>query len=122
MMRRPPRSTRTDTLFPYTTLFRSAVHPGPVQIGEAAQQALAASAAPRERLRPRVIVPDMRLPIVPHAPRVRRMVEIAIRQHVLRRIHPELEERAAGAGPAVILFFAIQIGRASCREDGCQYV
>src|SRR3546814_5168804 len=23
MIRRPPRSTRTDTLFPYTTLFRS---------------------------------------------------------------------------------------------------
>src|SRR3546814_18418555 len=30
MIRRPPRSTRTDTLFPYTTLFRS--H----RIGEAA--------------------------------------------------------------------------------------
>src|SRR3546814_4404348 len=36
MIRRPPRSTRTDTLFPYTTLFRSklgfytvmGVHPG----------------------------------------------------------------------------------------------
>src|SRR3546814_12471109 len=32
MKRRPPRSTRTDTLFPYTTLFRSAAiqdaHPG----------------------------------------------------------------------------------------------
>src|SRR3546814_11267194 len=25
MIRRPPRSTRTDTLFPYTTLFRSSV-------------------------------------------------------------------------------------------------
>src|SRR3546814_20619236 len=25
MIRRPPRSTRTDTLFPYTTLFRSEV-------------------------------------------------------------------------------------------------
>src|SRR3546814_16542865 len=25
MIRRPPRSTRSDTLFPYTTLFRSAV-------------------------------------------------------------------------------------------------
>src|SRR3546814_6992359 len=25
MRRRPPRSTRTDTLFPYTTLFRSAI-------------------------------------------------------------------------------------------------
>src|SRR3546814_5143952 len=27
MIRRPPRSTRTDTLFPYTTLFRSALAP-----------------------------------------------------------------------------------------------
>src|SRR3546814_8829429 len=26
MVRRPPRSTRTDTLFPYTTLFRSPNH------------------------------------------------------------------------------------------------
>src|SRR3546814_16526452 len=26
MIRRPPRSTRTDTLFPYTTLFRSPQH------------------------------------------------------------------------------------------------
>src|SRR3546814_18659134 len=33
MIRRPPRSTRTDTLFPYTTLFRSrgAVHEHGVQ-------------------------------------------------------------------------------------------
>src|SRR3546814_5607286 len=28
MIRRPPRSTRTDTLFPYTTLFRSADEAG----------------------------------------------------------------------------------------------
>src|SRR3546814_12085255 len=27
MIRRPPRSTRTDTLFPYTTLFRSQLLP-----------------------------------------------------------------------------------------------
>src|SRR3546814_12038448 len=27
MIRRPPRSTRTDTLFPYTTLFRSTASP-----------------------------------------------------------------------------------------------
>src|SRR3546814_3460818 len=31
MIRRPPRSTRTDTLFPYTTLFRSSA-PGFTQI------------------------------------------------------------------------------------------
>src|SRR3546814_2121693 len=29
MRRRPPRSTRTDTLFPYTTLFRSHPQPSP---------------------------------------------------------------------------------------------
>src|SRR3546814_6168165 len=29
MIRRPPRSTRTDTLFPYTTLFRSFRHGRP---------------------------------------------------------------------------------------------
>src|SRR3546814_11525754 len=30
MIRRPPRSTRTDTLFPYTTLFRSPERPRPL--------------------------------------------------------------------------------------------
>src|SRR3546814_8779852 len=36
MIRRPPRSTRTDTLFPYTTLFRSlAQHPEPAWRAEA---------------------------------------------------------------------------------------
>src|SRR3546814_6663966 len=29
MRRRPPRSTRTDTLFPYTTLFRSQLYHNP---------------------------------------------------------------------------------------------
>src|SRR3546814_8918218 len=32
MIRRPPRSTRTDTLFPYTTLFRSSI-PGSTATG-----------------------------------------------------------------------------------------
>src|SRR3546814_7313826 len=36
MIRRPPRSTRTDTLFPYTTLFRS---PRPCAAGGGAQRA-----------------------------------------------------------------------------------
>src|SRR3546814_13933278 len=31
MIRRPPRSTRTDTLFPYTTLFRSPLRPHQAQ-------------------------------------------------------------------------------------------
>src|SRR3546814_14397108 len=32
MIRRPPRSTRTDTLFPYTTLFRSSGTRGLAQV------------------------------------------------------------------------------------------
>src|SRR3546814_8613008 len=31
MIRRPPRSTRTDTLFPYTTLFRSSCGSSPAR-------------------------------------------------------------------------------------------
>src|SRR3546814_13732322 len=34
MIRRPPRSTRTDTLFPYTTLFRSALDAVAAQMRE----------------------------------------------------------------------------------------
>src|SRR3546814_12721107 len=36
MRRRPPRSTRTDTLFPYTTLFRSIKHPSDFNLGREA--------------------------------------------------------------------------------------
>src|SRR3546814_4710728 len=32
MIRRPPRSTRTDTLLPYTTLFRSIIEPAAVAL------------------------------------------------------------------------------------------
>src|SRR3546814_5437094 len=38
MIRRPPRSTRTDTLFPYTTLFRS-IEKRPLAVGRAHRRA-----------------------------------------------------------------------------------
>src|SRR3546814_3373346 len=38
MIRRPPRSTRTDTLFPYTTLFRSRRGPDQPRCGEARER------------------------------------------------------------------------------------
>src|SRR3546814_11713328 len=40
MIRRPPRSTRTDTLFPYTTLFRSDAVLGEARIGGGAGEAV----------------------------------------------------------------------------------
>src|SRR3546814_9740601 len=47
MIRLPPRSTRTDTRFPYTTLFRSRgqPEPAPVAAGELLEQ-IAGSEAP----------------------------------------------------------------------------
>src|SRR3546814_4991452 len=52
MIRRPPRSTRTDTLFPYTTLFRS---PRTAQI----RRSTALEATSSRRF-PREIVHDVR--------------------------------------------------------------
>src|SRR3546814_10042210 len=61
MIRRPPRSTRTDTLFPYTTLFRShgqhACRPtitaiGDVMWGMANRQHATQEAAMQDRLDP----------------------------------------------------------------------
>src|SRR3546814_16516710 len=52
MIRRPPRSTRTDTLFPYTTLFRSlpGAAPPPLRAGQRrAAHAVPGAVAPRER-------------------------------------------------------------------------
>src|SRR3546814_17899804 len=46
MIRRPPRSTRTDTLFPYTTLFRS--HP-PLRLFDLRLAALRQPLAPYHR-------------------------------------------------------------------------
>src|SRR3546814_10314664 len=41
MIRRPPRSTRTDTLFPYTTLFRSLVRAAGIVHREQPRETLA---------------------------------------------------------------------------------
>src|SRR3546814_10190737 len=43
MIRRPPRSTRTDTLFPYTTLFRSRFNGHVFRLTDDERAALAAS-------------------------------------------------------------------------------
>src|SRR3546814_3496492 len=89
MLRRPPRSTRTDTLFPYTTLFRS--RPAAAPIRELAARAVAAGAF--------------------HAVRGRRDVCLGFR--VLPVGHParSVPDRA-GAGPA------LTHGRARVRPRG----
>src|SRR3546814_7736648 len=51
MLRRPPRSTRTDTLFPYTTLFRSTQPPlaGAIERLQCLQAVVARQARPPGR-------------------------------------------------------------------------
>src|SRR3546814_18798297 len=49
MIRRPPRSTLTDTLFPYTTLFRSLGKAGPPRAGAEAAAGQRRSALDRWR-------------------------------------------------------------------------
>src|SRR3546814_3918090 len=62
MIRRPPRSTRTDTLFPYTTLFRShlglhLLEPSSILRGQVLQVGRQASGARRLRVRLRRVLP-----------------------------------------------------------------
>src|SRR3546814_804202 len=57
MIRRPPRSTRTDTLFPYTTLFRSLV--GDVLIeGRPVRNCWPGFELARHRVSPRRVGPE----------------------------------------------------------------
>src|SRR3546814_6416379 len=46
MIRRPPRSTRTDTLFPYTTLFRSGQAVGSGQVDQRQRAAVGEARVP----------------------------------------------------------------------------
>src|SRR3546814_12566093 len=110
MIRRPPRSTRTDTLFPYTTRFRSPRQPAAV---------LSASGdAANPRPTP---VPPLRNDCAASA-----KTPAAVRCHrgtivdFYKLIGPlELRMDMDMIGPARP---SGQIGRASGRERVCQYV
>src|SRR3546814_16639963 len=99
MIRRPPRSTRTDTLFPYTTLFRSKA--GQLLFTIDARPAQAALDQARAQLaRSQATLVNARTELA-------RSETLAASQAASQE---EVEQRRA------------QIGRASCRERVCQYV
>src|SRR3546814_12222168 len=110
MIRRPPRSTRTDTLFPYTTLFRSRNPVGDIDdlgLGELLEAFDALLAADTGLLGP--------------AERdIERHVEMFVHPHRARLdLQCDMETALGIIGPDRT---AQQIGRASCRERVCQYV
>src|SRR3546814_18937868 len=109
MIRRPPRSTRPDTLFPYTTLFRSIVLPAV----EATHEMLGIAAALRQPSR------AMRADVVVGLDRGRvgaddddRLVDDVIGDVVADL--GDLFETTRD------LPHVRQLGRASCRESMCQ--
>src|SRR3546814_20755666 len=118
MIRRPPRSTRTDTLFPYTTLFRSQEE---LANWEAGSPDLLANAT--VKLAKRVEGANLDTAVA-------QGVEAFLRGNALidalRRNAPDLHDKIASAiqHRARLLNFAgpREIGRASCRERVCQYV
>src|SRR3546814_19077763 len=120
MIRRPPRSTRTDTLFPYTTLFRSAGRlrcvPGQAAAGPA-QVGLRHAWRTDGRRDP--------CPGAAHADPRRARLAAARGGGLMQKIIVsggialDGEVAVSGAKNAVL---PIQIGRASCRDSVCQYV
>src|SRR3546814_11387977 len=106
MIRRPPRSTRTDTRFPNTTLFRSADVGVIADLAEQLQRA--AGAARSQRLGERR-----------EAHRPRRVDVVPAIGKAKARTHPLA--RAIGRVDGELFAVGLEIGRASVRERGCMY-
>src|SRR3546814_11596941 len=118
MIRRPPRSTRTDTLFPYTTLFRSKAKLRNVtrvmvlpllleccsQFGQFPRGQRFAGAHP---------VDDQPVMFGP-----------AVLDEIENVLAEGIAERQVGIDEdhLVVLALGLEIGSASCRERVCQYV
>src|SRR3546814_11576983 len=110
MIRRPPRSTRPDTLFPYTTLFRSPEH----HIGLRVDQ-------PPIRIVLPVEIIEIE-PLAGHRVKGEQLGHIArIERDRLGFAQRQLVGRGTVQQPEIITA-RVEIGRASCREKGCKYV
>src|SRR3546814_13362929 len=135
MIRRPPRSTRTDTLFPYTTLFRSRL--------EARQEAADVLLAVEPRLEQAAARITEILDELVAKRHPRPIDQIGVRHREPRTaivigVEHQFGNAVADRGADVLVLAprgliadvevplgarrVIEIGRASCRERVCQYV
>src|SRR3546814_19854303 len=103
MIRRPPRSTRTDTLFPYTTLFRS--------FFDVIYNISTASIAITDEWFKEVYEVEVYGTTVRITPPT---------EFILSKMFLQDRYRYDGADIAHVIMKK-QIGRASCRERVCQY-
>src|SRR3546814_13083005 len=124
MIRRPPRSTRTDTLFPYTTLFRSGVKLLPLLgLDDRAMCPRSLRGLPQNHRPNRRIRGERRVDRV--HPRLESFqLELAEVDGVLQKeieMVCELHQWASGRS-SVVDPVRVELGRPSCRERVCQYV
>src|SRR3546814_18587505 len=106
MIRLPPRSTRTDTLFPYTTLFRSDLLDA-AAVGEGAAA---------------VGLPLVHLAEGPQHGEVHQAARLGGNGGVAPAEAPAPLGHRLLKGAAEVVGLLQEIGRASCRERVCQYV
>src|SRR3546814_19626151 len=120
MIRRPPRSTRTDTLFPYTTLFRSEIQEKQLKDTVAIANLTAAKAFGLEVLERRIESNKKNYTRFLIISREHTEISNTNKASVCFRVNNN-----PGSLAKVLTIFAqqaIKIGRASCRERVCQYV
>src|SRR3546814_19642126 len=132
MIQRPPRSTRTDTLYPYTTLFRSREAHGPAlgvdhtsHVGALALEVLQGivehviGTDRREGTDP-LVVDD---PLTPLGIRLQDVLDVEIADQIVVGA-ADREARISGVGAAILDLehraAEGRIGRGSCRERGWQ--
>src|SRR3546814_13343751 len=138
MILRPPRSTRTDTLFPYTTLFRSnPPGPGPA-IDRLARQRLVLDAVRLvgggAEAAVAVLLVGLVVALEPHhlavalegeavgGDAIEEPAVVRDDEHAAGELGDRFFQRAQGVDVEIVgRLVEPQIGRASCRERGWQY-
>src|SRR3546814_14824466 len=142
MIRRPPRSTRTDTLLPYTTLFRSRSRPADAA-GRDRRRLLESFQPAAGRLDLRAGNPSIWGNLVMTTTHIEYLFDFGSpNSYLVTRVIPEIEAsepvifdhipvllggifKATGNRSPADAFAGItakQIGRAACGERVCQYV
>src|SRR3546814_19961659 len=121
MSRRPPRSTRTDTLFPYTTLFRS----GMDECANGSYDGVGVELVQLPDRSLRVIAPIDGTPAA-RAGLLPGDVIIAIDGKPVDVDNADAGKSQLRGEPGTKVVLRVlrenQLGRASCRERVCQYV
>src|SRR3546814_13756223 len=116
MIRRPPRSTRTDTLFPYTTLFRSDHYEAPDHLTGLGQ---VLGSAIVDDIDNGVTTLKFGFPLSKGPARAA--------PASFTNDKPDVKATGQRLSMRGMLHFLwdraqLKLGRASCRERGCQYV